>query len=495
MRRPARGWRRRGLVAAVAFAVALPVTIASAQPRSPAKLSPLSNHGGHLTDASGRTVVLHGLNMVAKRPPYEPAATGFGDDDAAFLAANGFRAVRLGIILAGLEPRPGRFDDGYLDSIQATVQTLARHGIYSLLDFHQDLLNERYGGEGLPEWMLEDDQIPPQPQAGFPGTYFTMPALERAFDNFWANAPGPRGIGLQDEYAAAWRHVAERFRDDPAVLGYDLFNEPWPGSQWPTCFPPAGCPVFDQQSLAPFTDRVTAAIRKADSRHLVVYEPGLPFDYTAPTYVGAVADGQSALGFHAYCLAAVGVPETPPTRQGCDFAEARTFDNADAHAAETGHALLLTEFGATHDTQELTSVAGLADAHRVSWLEWAYCACDDPTGNGDNEGLVHDPAKAPSGDNVDAPTLTALARPYPLAVAGDPQQWSFDPATRAFALTYRAAGRAPAITEIVLPALQYPHGYRVTVTGGRTVGSSGGTLLRVQALAPHQPVVVRVSPR
>jgi endoglycosylceramidase len=52
-------------------------------------------------------VILRGVNMVAKLPPYDPAVLGFSDDDAAFLASEGFNTVRLGIIYKGLEPQRG----------------------------------------------------------------------------------------------------------------------------------------------------------------------------------------------------------------------------------------------------------------------------------------------------------------------------------------------------------------------------------------------------
>jgi endoglycosylceramidase len=87
---------------------------------------------------------MHGVNMVYKRPPYKPSETGFGDDDARFLAREGYNTVRLGIIYKGVEPQPGRYDDKYLADIERTVDTLARHRIFSLLDFHQDLYNERF---------------------------------------------------------------------------------------------------------------------------------------------------------------------------------------------------------------------------------------------------------------------------------------------------------------------------------------------------------------
>ena len=56
---------------------------------------PLGHSGRWITDATGRVVIVHGTSMVYKLPPYYPAATGFGDDDAAFLARIGFNAVRV----------------------------------------------------------------------------------------------------------------------------------------------------------------------------------------------------------------------------------------------------------------------------------------------------------------------------------------------------------------------------------------------------------------
>src|SRR4051794_30247167 len=73
--------------------------------------APLDHAGRWITDARGHVVVLHGLNMVSKRPPYAPDSTGFGDDDAAFLAAEGFNTVRVGVIYKAVEPQPGVYDD------------------------------------------------------------------------------------------------------------------------------------------------------------------------------------------------------------------------------------------------------------------------------------------------------------------------------------------------------------------------------------------------
>src|SRR5437763_11498350 len=90
---------------------------------------PLGHSGRWITDARGRVVVVHGINMVYKLPPYYPSVAGFDKDDAAFLARIGFNAVRVGVIWKAVEPRPGVYDDSYLAHIAATVRTLARRGI------------------------------------------------------------------------------------------------------------------------------------------------------------------------------------------------------------------------------------------------------------------------------------------------------------------------------------------------------------------------------
>jgi len=225
---------RRAALAAVAAAF-LGVT---AQAFAGVPAQPLGHEGRWITDDHGRVVLIHAVNMVYKRPPYYPKAIGFGKDDAQFLHRHGFNGVRLGVIYAGVEPKPGKYDNAYLDHIAATERTLDKNGVFSLLDFHQDLYNEKFQGEGWPDWAVQDDGLS-NPRNGFPTNYLTNPALNRAFDHFWANDL-VGGVKLQDEYAAAWQHVARTFRGSNWVLGYDVMNEPWPGSGWQTCAQPAG---------------------------------------------------------------------------------------------------------------------------------------------------------------------------------------------------------------------------------------------------------------
>src|SRR4051812_44626334 len=108
-----------------------------------APVPPFGHVGRFITDSQGRVFTSHGVNLVYKVPPYESSVTGFGDDDAAFLAREGFNSVRLGVIYKAVEPQPGVYDDAYLQKIAQTAALLEKRGITPLLDFHQDLYNER----------------------------------------------------------------------------------------------------------------------------------------------------------------------------------------------------------------------------------------------------------------------------------------------------------------------------------------------------------------
>jgi endoglycosylceramidase len=486
--------------AAIALLTAAVVATPAGAALKPTQDKPLGHEGRWVTDRKGRVVVLHGFNMVYKRPPYHPIHAGFGRNDAKFLARNGFNTIRLGVIYAGVEPEPGRYDDAYLATIAKTQRMLAGHGIYSMLDWHQDMYNERFEGEGWPDWAVIDDGMPAEPKNGFPANYLSMPALNRAYDHFWANDPGPEEVGLVDRYAAAWKHFAGRFRAMPGSLGYDLMNEPWPGSTYPSCVSTEGCPAFDSGPLTEFTLTTIRAIREADTRNLAWYEPLLTFDFGADTSHGDPEDARAGFSFHIYCLpGAFG----SGTGDNCEDFEEMPLDNADARTEETGDALLLTEFGATDDLATLERVARLADEHMVGWQEWHYCACDEPTSQAAPEvqAVVVDPKQPPRGDNLKRDKLKVLSRPYPQVVAGTPQGWKFDPDERTFELDYatkRVSGKGRfrrGLTDVFVPRLHYPNGYRVRVRGARVESRRGAKHLLLRTRRGADAVHVTLRPR
>jgi endoglycosylceramidase len=462
--------------------------------------APFNHTGRFITDSTGRVFVTHGVNLVYKVAPYEPSVSGFGEDDAAFLASEGFNSVRLGVIYKALEPQPGVYDDAYLEKIKAIAALLEKHDITPLLDFHQDLYNERFQGEGWPDWAVLDDGLPAEPQMGFPNNYLVQPALNRAFDNFWANAAGPGDVGLVDRYAAAWAHVASFFAADRSVLGYDLLNEPWPGSGWQQCANPAGCPAFDQGTFAEFWRKTIAGVRTGDKRHLVFYEPNVIFNDGADTQLPKFEDDRLGMSWHNYCLVGDFSGSGGGGGGACGTEEGLVFQNALKRSEATKDTQLLTEFGATEDLDTLRRVTAGSDEYMVGWQYWHYCGCNDPTtqGPGETQAIVKDPAKPPEGDNLKSAKLDVLVRPYPQLIAGTPQSWKFDADAKVFTLTYtsqRADGghfEGRPLTEVFVPKRQFPSGYAVDAEGAGVASAAGAAVLKLQACPGATTVRVKV---
>ncbi|HEX2128435.1 MAG TPA: cellulase family glycosylhydrolase [Solirubrobacterales bacterium] len=486
----------------LAVLLAAATALVGSSPASGAPTPPLGHEGRWITDDDGRVVILHGVNMVYKRPPYHPAAAGFDAPDVRFLARHGFNNVRLGLVYAGVEPRPGAYDRAYLRRVARTQELLADHRIFSMLDFHQDLYNERFTGEGWPDWAVLDQGLPSQPTTGFPATYLTSPGLNAAFDSFWANRAGPDGIGLQDHYASAWRRVALRFRRESYVMGYDLMNEPWPGSAWPACAVPLGCPGFEAGDLAAFHARVIRSIREVDRRNLVWYEPVVTTNFGVSHHHPDTGDPRAGLSFHIYCIAgAAALPGVDPL--ACPTLEELALENAIDRAGRNGDTLLLSEFGATADPAVIRRMVDLVDRHMISWQWWHYCGCDDPTtqGPGATQAIVADPARAPRGNNLLGEKLKLIERPYPQAVAGTPLRYGFEPDARRFELAYstrspsgeRIRRRTP--TEVYVPRIHYPDGYRVEVSGARLVSTRDARVLKLRRTRGARVVELAVRPR
>jgi len=275
------------------------------------------------------------------------------------------------------------------------------------------------------------------------------------------------------------------------VLGYDLMNEPWPGTTWQPCASPSGCPDFDTGPLAAMTRQATKAIRTVDRRHLVWQEPNVLFNFGPQSHLPRIGSN-SGFSFHDYCLDN-GAPACPTT-------EAQVFDNADDMAQETDRALMLTEFGATNDHPRIEHIVGLADEHMVSWMWWAYCGCDDPTtsGPGNVQAIVKDPSRPPSGSNVIHRKLALLERPYPQVIAGTPTAFGYDRDTGVFKLADSSMTPAGDVlprrskTTVYVPRSHYSDGYDVRVTGAEVTSKPGSRYLVLKRDAGAAKVTVRV---
>ncbi len=151
-------------------------------------LLPVGTTGDWLTNSDGQVVMLHGLNEVYKMAPGEPSAERVRRRRRGVSGRKRFQRSPSGRDLVGPGTRARRLRHRLIcKSIEQTVQTLGSHGIYSIIDFHQDAYSTAFGGEGAPDWAVQTDGVA-NPSLPFPYNEFFNPAEQQAWESFWSNA-------------------------------------------------------------------------------------------------------------------------------------------------------------------------------------------------------------------------------------------------------------------------------------------------------------------
>jgi endoglycosylceramidase len=468
---------------------------ASSAPVLPAHAAPglpwlhVAHRGGLpvVVDGAGRTVILRGANasgfeddwyhapndVQLKAPfwPIDPAAYDHGrcpanshriaqpplcERDFAQMRALGFNIVRLTLSWSSLEPTPGRYDPTYLNRIEQVVRWAAAQRIYVLLDMHQDnysrfmpfhsdvevppLLVAKAGSgnhsAGAPPWAIITDGIPPLTLVG---TDFTNAAMEAAFTAFWLNR-----ASLQDHYIGAIAAVAARVKDNPAVVGYEIMNEPLPGF--------VQDPVFSATLLYPFYGRVIDGVR--DRRHLFFFEPMALrnlLDAAPQVSIPFTSYPNIVYAPHVYThvfTAEASVPGLAGLPYPLDYDQAFTTATAEAQAMNA--ALFIGEYGngALSDDMRLAPQTAALDRHQAGAAVWHWKAnCDPGTGPGgcpDHWGTFYgDPAEPPANLAIKPTRLKYLARAYPQSTAGALRFFRYEPANGAFAMMASSDQRVP----------------------------------------------------
>ena len=141
-------------------------------------LLPLHAQADRFIDASGRQVILRGVNLGGDcKVPWPDGGTGYPGDfadhrDVSFinrpfpleeadthfarLRCWGFNCLRLLTTWEAVEHAgPGQFDTAYLDYFAEICRKAGEHGFYVFVDFHQDVWSRMSGGDGAPGWTFD----------------------------------------------------------------------------------------------------------------------------------------------------------------------------------------------------------------------------------------------------------------------------------------------------------------------------------------------------
>nr|WP_203634980.1 cellulase family glycosylhydrolase [Streptomyces sp. SID10815] len=412
-----------------------------------------------LTDRYGRTLTLRGWNVEDKAHRGDQALTAVTERDFRDLRAKGFDFARLLVFWDDLEPRPGRYSQEYLRRIGRVLDWAARYDVRVVIDMHQDVFGPAFGHRGVPAWATRTDSLPftAHPDDWF-AEYFE-PAVQRAFTHLYEDAD------LRRAQARAWQVLAARFARHPAVLGYDLINEPMGEVRGNEDLATAARRI-ERDQLTPMYNRLADAVRSADPDAWLFVEPTPIVGEGVPTGLGRIDDPKVVYAPHFYNTAMEAGADYDPAAGWIPAYEAAVT----RYPKEYGVPVVVGEWGPLNSglpNMNRFYREAMASLGRYSsgWAGYVWCR-----GGGycalDATGALR-------------PNKELTAEPYAEAVAGTVRSASYDAARGVYRLTYTAALRGSRTTELSLP----PGRWRISVVGRATVRREAAGRARVLAAA------------
>ncbi|MEU6663533.1 cellulase family glycosylhydrolase [Streptomyces sp. NPDC046821] len=454
------------LVAALAAAL-LPVSAASADTVStpPAPVAPA------LTDEHGRTLTLRGWNVEDKEHRGDAALSAITEQTFRDMRAKGFDFARLLIFWDDLEPTRGHYSQAYLKKIGRVLDWAHRYDVKVLLDAHQDVFGPAFGHRGIPEWATRTDGLPFQRHPDDWFSEYFEPAVQRAFTHLYEDED------LQRAQARMWKVVADRFGHHPAVLGYDVINEPM-GELRPDEDLATGARRIEHDQLTPMYNRVADAIRTEDRNGWVFIEPTPIVGEGVPTGLGRVNDKKVVYAPHFYNTAMEAGADYDPSQGWVD-----TYEQAvTQYPKEYKVPVVVGEWGPLNNSlpnmarfyQDAMASLGRYTSGWAGYV-WCYgggyCAVDKTGAFRQNK--------------------EQTAEPYAEAVAGTVRSSTYDAATGTYRLTYDSpTRRGPRTTDLSLPS----DAWNITVEGKAKLHRHAGGRAWVTA-APGAHVTVTITRR
>ncbi len=499
----------------------------------------IGTSGQRFIDPQGREIILHGINVVNKDPGTKYVGH-VGAKDFAKFKSWGFNVVRLGIIWDGLEPEPGVYNEEYLKNIDQQIQWATDNNIYVFLDMHQDLYSVQFS-DGAPRWATLTDSLPHITGAIWSDSYLMSPAVQTAFDHFWKNTAASDSIGIQDHYINLWKMLATRYAQNTTVIGFDIMNEPFMGSDANKVMPlllegyammlaeltgQAPPPAeellmmwtdptqrlqvletlsnkevyrkvidaiydvnaaFEMNVLTPFFQKARDAIRVVDQKHIIFIEHSY---FTNMGVTGALQpltnndgsrDSLVAYAGHGYDL----VVDTDGIAQGSNDRVELIFERIVETGKRMNMPILIGEWGAFGTkTPEINPVADFLmnefNKYTFSDTYWAY-----------------------GSHVVGAAYMDVLQKAYPVSISGELLGYSYDLASDSFECSWLENENVVAPTLIYVPDL-----YRISMEDIKAVPAtndisivkienSNAGYLNIPASGPagKRHINFRISPR
>jgi len=240
-----------------------------------------------------------------------------GRDDIQFIKSAGFNTVRIPLHWNLFMTPDGTIQGEGWALLDRVLGWVKEAGLYAIVDLH--------AAPGGQTGINHDDG------PGYPLMFYV---------------PRDRDLTVK-----LWRAIAERYRGNPAILGYDLLNEPI-------------APYHDVATLnprlEPFYKRLTTAIREVDPGRIVFLAAGQwssSFDMFGPPFAGNLA-----YTYHSFWAST----KRDAIQRHLNF------------SARYDVPLFLGETGELTDEWN-ADFRALHEAHGIGWSFWTYKNMDTPS--------------------------------------------------------------------------------------------------------------------
>lgn len=454
-------------------------------------MNTISVSGKRLVDEYGRERIFNGLNFVYKGVEKDENGvvrykTDITEERLVALKEKGVNIIRLGLTWAGIEPEMGEYNLTYLDEYKEILKLCEKHEIYVFIDWHQDLFSNFccLSGDGAPKWACKHTKKSRPHKIIWAEAYFFYQDIHKSFDDFWTNADLD-GRGLRDRYCDMLTFTVDYLKDCNAVIGYDIFNEPFPGTPGGKLFRTlvksgVGTILFnkrvDRQGLItnamkkdvmamlsvaddpkvyhsiiddakdmlfefdtkryyPFLVAAAEAIRKADKTGIIISENcyysnlGIPCSVPRIIYKNGEREENHVFSPHGYDITV----DTPLTNNASPYRVDFIFDEHKRTQERLGVPVIVGEWGGMVPGSEkypaLEHLIAKFDANKWSHTYWHYF-----------EGFENNEI------------MNVISRPMPQAVAGTIKSYSYDRKEKLFTLSYTGSSTIKAPTVIYLPS-------------------------------------------
>ncbi|MCL2507936.1 MAG: cellulase family glycosylhydrolase [Oscillospiraceae bacterium] len=452
-------------------------------------MNKIYTQGMSFVDEHGRARIFNGANICSKNHNSDVASHTvfpYDLDDEFFqrYVSAGFNLIRLGVCWEELEPEMGVYNETFLKSVDEIFRRAEKWDVYIYLDMHQDLYGS-FGkglGDGAPKWAYLSEPYEPKPaKFVWAEGYFWGKAVHRAFDNFWDNKDiACRGV--QDRFADVWKMLAARYKDCPALLGYDFLNEPFPGKSGGKVFRKLIMSLtknilfnpkisafgmlgdlihkdrrdqlldhlhggvigditkaadkligeFDRERYSPFLRRVANAVREETDNGIAIFEHcyysnlGIPLSVD-PIEVNGKREKLQCYSPHGYDFTV----DTPAYKFANNSRIKAFFDPARETQKRLNVPVIAGEWGGggegTGWFPHVRFLLDLFDSYQWSQTYWAFTPFTDDA------------------------LLGELNRPYPVAVTGEIGGYALDRENRVFTLEYTQNEPVEAETVVYVP--------------------------------------------